>query len=183
MFFLNDSGNVIIHSFNFLMNMLVSVFDFIWNNDLVRKFVFIPIAMTTIGIVFFFVLDISHILDDNFFRNRIKKNFPQYYNKKKKGENEREFKPYIYEKVNLGDGKFTIIRYPDKEGYSIDGFYDKTYSNVEKPKFTLNDYKKMEYDFLRDKRRKDQEISKQQQIELQRKYAKRNAKLDIDVDE
>lgn len=50
--------------FEFFYSIFSSIFNFINSNSLVKWFVFVPIATVFLLVIFYFVFDVSHLLDD-----------------------------------------------------------------------------------------------------------------------
>lgn len=54
----------IAYSFEFLENIFLKILDFITKTPLARWFIVIPVSLSVLLIVAYFVFDLSHILDD-----------------------------------------------------------------------------------------------------------------------
>lgn len=88
---MND--NLLYDTVSFIGQIMFYVYDFILENSLVKWFFFYPILFSSILVVFYFIFDAAHLLDDA----RLNKEtfYKLYYQKHKKKEG-REYKPYVY---------------------------------------------------------------------------------------
>ncbi len=101
--------------FEFLYSIFSSIFNFINNNSLVKWFVFVPIATVFLLVIFYFVFDVSHILDDYKAKNTMLYKGLKNYDKQQAAERNHKgkYKPVQY-------GTFTKPDYSKYKNQKVD---------------------------------------------------------------